>query len=160
MHGCVWLFATLWTIACRDPQSMGFSRQEYWSGLPFSSPGDLPNPGIEHRSPTFQADAITSAIREALHCRQTLYPLSLPDPNPSTFHPSPCPRGGRCAKPESCWQIRHWAPDLQALWERRPGTTPCLCSAAWLWTRIHLADSQFLHQETQEEKQPLRYLKS
>ena len=39
---------------------MGFSRQEYWSGLPFPSPGDLPNPGIEPRSPTLQADAFTS----------------------------------------------------------------------------------------------------
>jgi len=39
---------------------MGFSRQEYWSGLPFPSPGDLPDPGIELRSPTFQADVLTS----------------------------------------------------------------------------------------------------
>ena len=39
---------------------MGFSRQEYWSGLPFPSPGDLPDPGIEPRSPTFQEDALTS----------------------------------------------------------------------------------------------------
>ena len=44
---CVQLFATPWTVAYQDPQSMGFSRQEYWSGLPFPSPGDLPNPGIE-----------------------------------------------------------------------------------------------------------------
>ena len=43
-----------------DPPSMGFSKQEYWSGSPFSSPGDLPNPGIEPRSPTFQADALPS----------------------------------------------------------------------------------------------------
>ena len=42
---------TLWTVACQAPLSMGFSRQEYWSGLPFSSPGDLPNPGIEPGSP-------------------------------------------------------------------------------------------------------------
>jgi len=39
--------------------SMGFSRQEYWSGLPFPSPGDLPNPGIEPRSPALQADVLT-----------------------------------------------------------------------------------------------------
>ena len=43
----VQLFATLWTLACQAPLSMGFSRQEYWSGLPFPSPGDLPHPGIE-----------------------------------------------------------------------------------------------------------------
>ena len=44
---CVWLLATLWTVACQAPLFMGFSRQEYWSGMPFSSPGDLPDPGIE-----------------------------------------------------------------------------------------------------------------
>ena len=48
---CVQLFATPWTVAYQDPRSMGFSRQEYWSGLPFPSPGDLPDPGIEARSP-------------------------------------------------------------------------------------------------------------
>ena len=41
------LFATPWTVAYQVPPSMGFSRQEYWSGLPFPSPGDLPDPGIE-----------------------------------------------------------------------------------------------------------------
>ena len=41
------LFATLWTVACQAPLSMEFSRQEYWSGLPFPSPGHLPNPGIK-----------------------------------------------------------------------------------------------------------------
>ena len=56
----VQLFATLWTVAHQAPLSMGFSRQEYWSGLPFPSPGDLPDPGIESRSPTLQADALTS----------------------------------------------------------------------------------------------------
>ena len=48
--------ATQWTVALQAPPSMGFSRQEYWSGLPFPSPGDLPNPGIEPRSPELQAD--------------------------------------------------------------------------------------------------------
>ena len=47
---------TPWTVACHSPRSMGFSRQEYWSGLPFPSPGDLPDPGIEPRSPALQAD--------------------------------------------------------------------------------------------------------
>ena len=45
-----------WTVACQTPLSMGFFRQEYWSGLPFPSPEDLPNPGIKPRSPTLQAD--------------------------------------------------------------------------------------------------------
>ena len=54
---CVWLFATPWTIACQAPLSMGFSRQEHWSGLPFPSPGDLPNPGIKSGSPALQAES-------------------------------------------------------------------------------------------------------
>ena len=56
----VWLFATPWTVAYQVPPSMGFSRQEYWSGLPFPSPGDLTDPGIKPGSPAFQADALTS----------------------------------------------------------------------------------------------------
>ena len=47
---CVRLFVTLWTVACQAPLSMEFSRQEYWSGLPFPPPGDLPNTGIESTS--------------------------------------------------------------------------------------------------------------
>ena len=54
------LFATPWTVAYQASPSMGFSRQGYWSGLPFPSPGDLPDPGIEPRSPTLEADALTS----------------------------------------------------------------------------------------------------
>ena len=54
------LFATPWTVAYQALPSMGFSRQECWSGLPFPSPGDLPNPGIEPRSPTLQADTLPS----------------------------------------------------------------------------------------------------
>ena len=54
------LFVTPWTIAYQAPWSMGFSRQEYWSGLPFPSPGDLPDPGIKPGSPTLQADALPS----------------------------------------------------------------------------------------------------
>ena len=56
----VQLFATPWTIAHQAPPSMGFSRQEYWSGFPFPSPGDLPDPGIKPGFPTLEADALTS----------------------------------------------------------------------------------------------------
>ena len=56
----VQLFATPWIVAHQAPLSMGFSRQEYWSGLPFPSPGDLPDPGIEPRSPALEADTLTS----------------------------------------------------------------------------------------------------
>ena len=48
--------ATPWTVACQVPLCMEFSRQEYWSGLPFPSPGDLSDPGIEPVSPALQAD--------------------------------------------------------------------------------------------------------
>ena len=54
------LFATPWPVAYQVPLSIGFSRQGYWSGLPFPSPGDLPDPGIEAGSPTLQADALLS----------------------------------------------------------------------------------------------------
>ena len=56
----VQLFGTPWTVAHQAPLFMGFSRQEYWSGLPFPYPGDLPDPGIEPMSSTLQADALTS----------------------------------------------------------------------------------------------------
>ena len=64
----VWLFATPWTVAYQGPQFVEFSRQEYWSGLPFPSPGDLPNPdpGIRPVSPALAGR----------RCRQTLYHLS------------------------------------------------------------------------------------
>ena len=54
------VFATPWTVAYQASPSMGFSRQEYWSGLPLPSPGDLPNPGIEPGFPALEADALTS----------------------------------------------------------------------------------------------------
>ena len=87
------LFATPWTVAYQAPRSMGFSRQEYWSGLPFPSPGDLPNPGIEPGSPALQTDTLpseplgslsllqwiflTQELNQGLlHCRQILYHMS------------------------------------------------------------------------------------
>ena len=54
------LFVTPWTVAYHASPSMGFSRQEHWSGLPFLSPGDLPDPGIEPGSPALEADTLTS----------------------------------------------------------------------------------------------------
>ena len=57
---CGRLCSTPWATAYQAPPPMGFSRQEYWSGVPLPSPGDLPNPGIKPRSPTLQADALPS----------------------------------------------------------------------------------------------------
>ena len=54
------LFVTPWTVACQAPLSMGLSKQEYWSGLPFPPPGNLPHPGIKPRSPALQADSLLS----------------------------------------------------------------------------------------------------
>ena len=60
---------TPWTVACQASLSTGFSRQEYWSGVPFPSPGDLPHPGIKPRSPALQADSLTTEIwgKPSLH---------------------------------------------------------------------------------------------
>ena len=57
--------ATPWTVARQAPLSMGFPRQEYWSGLPFLSPGDLPDPAIEPGSPALQANSLVTVMREA-----------------------------------------------------------------------------------------------
>ena len=69
VFSCVRLFATPWTVDGQALLSMGFSRQEYWSALPFPSPGDLPNPGIELRSLTLQADSLPSEPLGKFYCR-------------------------------------------------------------------------------------------
>ena len=56
------LYAILWTVACQAPPIMGFSNQEYWSGLPYPPPGDLPDPGIKPISPALQADSLPSKV--------------------------------------------------------------------------------------------------
>ena len=77
----VQLFATPWTVAHQAPLSMGFSKQEYWSGLPFPSPGDLPDPGIEPRSlmsPVLQADSLPVELswKRFLDSRSSQFQLS------------------------------------------------------------------------------------
>ena len=74
----VWLFAASWTVARQAAPSMGFPRQEYWSGLPFPSPGDLPDPGIKPLSPAFPAVAGRFRDQTCVSCischgRQILY---------------------------------------------------------------------------------------
>ena len=64
----VHLFAIPWTVAYQVSSSMEFSRQECWSGLPFPSPGDVPDPGIKPRSPVLQADALPSELPGKLYC--------------------------------------------------------------------------------------------
>ena len=60
---------TLWTVPHQAPPSMGFSRKEYWSGLPFPSAGDLPDPGFEPGSPTLQVDTLPSEPPGKPNCR-------------------------------------------------------------------------------------------
>ena len=84
---CVQLFLTPWTVALQAPLSMGFSRQEYWSGLPCPSPGDLPYPGIEPMSLMSSALAdvffTTCAIREV--CQSKLFIRNFCQKNKSLF---------------------------------------------------------------------------
>ena len=77
------LFMTPWTVAYHAPLSMGFSREEYWSGLPFPSPEDLPNPGIELGSSTLQADALLSELFPSLG--------DLPNPRPPVLQADSLP---------------------------------------------------------------------
>ena len=72
--GHVWLFESLWTVACHVPLSMGFFRQEYWSGFPWPSPGDLPNPGIEPAfpvAPALQVDSLLLSHQGTAECYYT-----------------------------------------------------------------------------------------
>ena len=81
------LFATPWTVAYQAPPSMGFSRQEYGSGLPFPFPGDLPDPGIELRSPTLQTDSLLSEPPEKPECLNK-YKLAIVLQNNVFFSPN------------------------------------------------------------------------
>ena len=87
---CVRLFAAPWTVACQAPLSVGFSRQGSWSALLFPSPGDLPNPGIEIRSPALWADALPSELPGT----QRREPSIEPKAPPAGWAPRPlcCPR--------------------------------------------------------------------
>ena len=75
----------LWTVAPQASLSMEFSRQEYWSGLPFPSPGYLPDPGIEPRSLALQADSLLSEPQGHMYESHSLYP-TLFDPMDDTDH--------------------------------------------------------------------------
>ena len=82
MSNCVRLFVTPWTIACQPPLSRRFSRQEYWSGLPFASPGDLPDLGVELMSPASPVLADRFFTTEPPGKPQLLNKCSLLDPPP------------------------------------------------------------------------------
>ena len=107
------LFATLWTVAHQPPLSMGFSRQEYWSGLPCPPPGDLSNPGIKSASLTspalaggfFTASATWEACSLLQHPALTCTPLeSLAQPPPPTPTPPTAALSDACVPAHICFQ--------------------------------------------------------
>ena len=82
----VQLFATPWTVAYQASPSMGFSRQEYWSGLPFPSPGDLPNQGIKPRSPALLLLLLLSCFRRVRLCATPFQADTLPSEPPGNSY--------------------------------------------------------------------------
>ena len=100
----VWLFVTPWAVACQAPLSMEFSRQEYWSGLPFLSAGDLPDPGIKPERPVLQADSLSSEPPE-----KPVHPLLS-----NKFHP--CCEPGVRAVPCSGFQCFLLQVQLLMVW--------------------------------------------
>ena len=88
-------FVTPWTVAHQAPLSMGFLRQEYWSGLPFPSPGDLANPGTEPTSPALQADSLPPSHLQ----RPTIGEKALIDPEDGTL--CVCCPYGYCSDPRT-----------------------------------------------------------
>ena len=108
---CVQLFATLWTVARQAPLSMGFSRQEYWSGFPCRPPGDLPNPGIEPlslTSPALAGKFFTIRVTWAGWCH-SLYP------------------GKSYLLCENFQAIQPLLPALRAPWGQACDSCPALC---------------------------------
>ena len=100
-------FATSCTVAHQAPLSMGFSRQEYWSGLPFPSRGDLPDPGIESVSPALQADDLPTERPGKPQHFFSQTPKIIPGQSSASWHRSKCNRGkvhaeGDGDKKQSC----------------------------------------------------------
>ena len=82
------ILAILWTVACQAPLHARFSSKKYWNGLPFPSPGNLPDPGIEHRSPALQADSLPSeppGKPSRTHADNQMWRLATDQPLPLRF---------------------------------------------------------------------------
>ena len=83
----MWVFTISWTVACQAPLSMGFCKQEYWSGLSFPSPGNLPKPGIEPRYPRLQVGFLLSELPGNVDSSNRHLRVQLPTPeNPRVLH--------------------------------------------------------------------------
>ena len=113
----VWLFATPWTLVHQAPLSMRFPRQEYWNGLPFSSPGDLPDPGMEPGSPSLQADSLPSETPN--------WPMRVNVSLSFTSHANKWANRGRS------WFIAVWSEAPMTTWTcdwvQSSGTEPLTC---------------------------------
>ena len=127
----VQLFVTPWTTACQAPQSMGFPRQEHWSGFPFPSPGDLPDPGIEPVSPALPADSLLLS-HQGSHSSWA---------NTFCFGGQGAQRAGACpgaACPGASLGKRHthaqWRPELS----QSSPNTPSLGASNWVG-QVHLS---------------------
>ena len=154
---------TPWTVAHQAPPSVGFSRQEYWSGLPLPSPGDLPDPGIKPRSPALQADSLPSEPPQkpvsyywtSQICHKSeggrVHPLHIP--LPPAWRPASWGRcwGGQSHKRQGmlrwgCWVIRmksHLDPELTRNALSREKTKPTHGSAPRVILCLHLRNQQF-----------------
>ena len=126
-------FLTLWTVAYQEPLSVGFSKQEYWSGLPCPPPGDLPNSGMEPRSPALQADSLpfeprgkpskhkkTSKYKSLWHICLTGLPLPETEEIRVGFLGQEYPRGGngnslQCSCLENSMDRRAWQATVHGL---------------------------------------------
>ena len=90
----VQLFATPWIVAYQVPLSMGFSRQEYWNGLPFPPPGDLPDPGIDPATPAWQEDSLLlEPLGKPTTLRQLKFYLEVFPTKSVCFYPKPQGKG-------------------------------------------------------------------
>ena len=123
---CVWLFVILWTRACQAPLSMGFSRQEYWSGFPCPPPGHLPDPEIEAVSLMFPALAggffTTRAAWEA-QIKNMEYILYIQWDTTQTWK-----RGNACHLQQLGWILRRYAK-----WNKSDRERQILCNFTYMW---------------------------
>ena len=135
------LFATPWTVAHQAPLSMGFSRQEYWSGLPCPPPEDLPDPGIEPRSPALQADSLPSeppvVIRDGwgfpLHLGSgcVVHQNSMLSSNHTRTKSWPWPLLTSFGVPRCLWQILRGSPPTSAF---SPASNVPGSTGSWVFT--------------------------
>ena len=133
------LFVTPWTVAYQAPLSMGFSRQEYWSGLPFPSPGDIPKSGIEPWSPALQADALISELREKGNAKEcsNYHTIAL------ISHASKVIVKILQARLQQ--YVNHELPDVQAGFRKDRGTRDQIANIHWIIEKVREFQKKNIH---------------